>query len=135
MRHSLKRLARWVGTDGLVLVLLAGGLVAIALPQATPIVVEPWGTCTYDMRSVVGSPCWDPETPAILDAQSALDEAAQIVEVSAGLDCRDPSTGQVGTHLVVRDAETGEITLIPFDAAAIDQAAAGAFWTLKACTG
>ena len=124
----------WVmrSLDVLPLLLLAGFLAALALPQVTPTVVDPWGSCTEEVAAVVGSPCWSPE-PVTVDPYAALEEAAVVADLTAGMVCWDPSEGRVGTHLVVRDAGTDVVSVVPFNDETFAQASAGAFWVTKVC--
>ena len=67
------------------------------------------------------------------DAATKLAEAAEVAAVTEGLDCWDPSTGRVGSQIVVRDSATGVVSVIPFTVEAYERAVAGEFTTLKAC--
>lgn len=125
------RLADKVTAWFLPLLAVAAFVTALGMSQE-PTLDDLIGECSYEMRGVVGSPCWSAGDPTSQAAEkmAAADELAAVTE---GLDCWDPSTGRVGAQIVVRDTATSEVSVIPFTVEAYERAVAGEFTTLKAC--
>lgn len=67
------------------------------------------------------------------DALAAEAEAAQVASLTEGMTCWDPSTGRLPSHVVVRDAGTDVVSVLPFTSETYDRAVAGEFVTLSAC--
>ena len=129
--HKITRTADRVTAWFLPLLAVAAFVVALGMPQE-PTLEDLVGECTYAMRGVVGSPCWTAGDP-VSDSATKLAEAAEVAALTEGMDCWDPSTGRVGSQIVVRDTETSVVSVIPFTAEAYERAMAGEFSTLSAC--
>ncbi len=87
------------------------------------------GSCTSQMREVVGSPCWS--VPLRTDAEGALAEAAEVARLTDGLECWDPSEGRLPEVVVARTDEG--VALLTFNDETFAAAARGEFVTVKAC--
>lgn len=125
MNASLKRMAHLVGIGCVWGVLLTVAPIVGSIVMPLPL--------NMDTPGLAERHAAEAEVAAVQAQERAMAEAGEIASMVEGMECWDPATGRVGTHLVVRDAETAAVSVVPFNDETYAQAMAGAFWTLKAC--
>lgn len=124
------RVVRWVAAVGRMVPLAAvAGILALQGLTAPADFADLAGSCTPQMREVVGSPCWS--VPLRTDGDAVLAEAAEVARLTDGMECWDPSEGRLPKVVVVR-AEAG-VAVLPFSDETFAAAGRGEFVTLKAC--
>lgn len=101
-------------------------LTAAVVSQAG-VVDRPWGdNCELE---------WcQPTERAHVDPMDSLEEKAKIAGVEAGMRCWIPSESkEIPLNLVVKEVETANIIVIPFDDEAWARASAGEIEVISAC--
>lgn len=126
--HKAARILSALGTV-VPLLLVAGIFAAIGLNTPADFSTLA-GSCTPQMREVVGSPCWSVPAP-VVDGEAALAEAAEIAALTEGMVCWDASEGRLPEVVVVR-SEAG-VAVLPFNDETWAAAGRGEFVTLKGC--